>query len=171
MWHRIRNAVWPDMGWARYARYVWQRIVRLADSPRNIALGLALGLAASFNPFVGTHIIQACAVSVVLRANAMAAIIGTFFGNPLTFSFFWYGAYWVGRFILNGLGFDMDIQVQSGAELLELAKQEPQKILYPWIVGGYGIAFIVTPVSYCLFYPLVKAAKALRERQKERASA
>lgn len=167
----LRNHMWPDMGWMRYLLYLKQRVVRLADSPRNIALGLAFGLAASFNPFVGTHILQAAGASLLFRANVLASAIGTFFGNPLTFSFMWYAAYATGRVLFNIFGFEASAIVDSGlsfSDLLTLAQSQPQQILWPWIVGAYVIALVITPLSYMIFYPLIKAAKDLREARKKK---
>jgi uncharacterized protein (DUF2062 family) len=126
------------MGFQRFVTYVKQRIIRLSDSPHKIALGLALGLAASFNPFVGTHILQACGLAFLFRSNLVAAFIGTLLGNPLTLPFMWAAAIWVGHFFVT-------------------------ETFWAWVIGAYILGAVVTPPTYYLFLSLVKAGKRSRQ--------
>ena len=81
----IWQAVWPRGGWARAALYVKHRVRRLPDTPRKISRGIMVGVFTTFTPFYGLHFFVAAGLAFVMRGNVMAALLGTFFGNPLTY--------------------------------------------------------------------------------------
>ena len=80
-----RDAVYPKKGWRRAIEYVGIRIKRLPDTPHKIALGFACGVFVSFSPLFGLHFLYAGLIALILRGNILAAFLGTFAGNPLTF--------------------------------------------------------------------------------------
>ena len=71
----IREFFWPSMGWKRAFELLKQRILRMSDTPRNIALGLAFGAGVSFSPIMFTHFIQAAFLAFIFRANIPASLI------------------------------------------------------------------------------------------------
>ncbi|MEM7641399.1 MAG: DUF2062 domain-containing protein [Pseudomonadota bacterium] len=85
IWKVLAQALWPRGGWARAALYVKHRLRRLPDTPRKISRGIMAGVFTTFTPFYGMHFVVAAAIAVLLRGNVMAALLGTFFGNPLTY--------------------------------------------------------------------------------------
>ncbi len=82
---RVRELVYPRTGWKRAIEYIGHRIRRIPDTPHRIALGFACGVMASFNPLFGLHFVIAVALAWAVRGNLLAAMVGTFVGNPLTF--------------------------------------------------------------------------------------
>ncbi len=160
------NYIWPEMGWKRFFAYTKKRIIRLSDSPHRIAMGLAFGVAASFSPYIGTHIIQACALSYLFRGNIIAGALGTIIGNPSTFPFFWWLSIVVGNVILGWFGVEGTIisQDTNFVALFKTAFSEPVHLLLPWTLGGYIIAILIFPISYAIFYPIIKAAKLARAK-------
>ena len=74
----------------------------MKGSPRDLAAGLATGLAISFTPFIGLHALLAMFISWVIGGSMAAALIGTLFGNPWTFPFIWYFTFEIGQFINYG---------------------------------------------------------------------
>lgn len=76
---------YPKGGWTRASSYVFHRLRRLPDSSHRIARGIAAGVFASFTPLFGFHFLLAAAVAWMIRGNILAALIATFFGNPITF--------------------------------------------------------------------------------------
>ena len=74
----------PRGGWSRAAQYVVHRLSRLPDPPHRIARGIFAGVFISFTPFFGFHFLGAAAIAWSLRGNILAALLATFFGNPLT---------------------------------------------------------------------------------------
>ena len=98
----IRVWLWPRRSWARSTKYFTKRVLRLTASTHAVSAGIAAGVFASFTPFLGMHVVIACAVAYFIAGNFIAAAIGTFFGNPLTFPFIWAATYNVGSFVLHG---------------------------------------------------------------------
>ena len=77
--------IYPKGGWARAYSYIKHRLRRLPGTPEEIARGVAIGVFTSFTPFFGLHFFVAWVLALVLRANVLASLLGTFFGNPLTY--------------------------------------------------------------------------------------
>ena len=61
------------------------RLNRLPDSPPRIARGIMAGVFTVFTPFYGLHFFIAAGLALLLRGNVLAALLGTFVGNPLTY--------------------------------------------------------------------------------------
>ena len=177
-WHqRVRAWLWPKAGWRRVAQLAWKRIRRLKDTPHAIASGFTLGIAVSFTPLIGLHVILACLLTWAVRGNIIAALLGTLAGNPLTFPFIWALIYQVGAQI-------------SGAEpaghfdpravpAVEILLEEPQ-----WSVTDVFATMMLGSAPVCLLlalavYPVTRWSVGLyqhkrqqrKQRRAERASA
>ena len=79
------ESLYPRGGWHRAAQYIVHRLRRLPDPAHKISRGIAAGVFACFTPFFGLHFVLAAMLAFVMRGNIMAALLATFFGNPLTF--------------------------------------------------------------------------------------
>lgn len=120
---KTRIMLWPRRSWSRSGRYVAKRILRLTASPHAVAAGVAAGVFASFTPFMGFHFIIAFLVAYLVAGNLLAAALGTFFGNPLSFPVIWASTYATGNFIIHGSsgpGDGQGLQSLAEAEWLEL---------------------------------------------------
>jgi hypothetical protein len=85
-WARlVAESLWPRGGWGRAAQYVKHRLNRLPDSPQRIARGIWAGVFISFTPLYGLHFLVSATLAWVIRGNVVAALLATFFGNPITF--------------------------------------------------------------------------------------
>jgi hypothetical protein len=84
-WKALADFIWPRGGWTRAATYVKHRLNRLPDSPPRIARGIMAGVFTVFTPFYGLHFFIAAGLALLLRGNVLAALLGTFVGNPLTY--------------------------------------------------------------------------------------
>lgn len=76
---------YPPGGWKRAGRYIMYRLRRLPDPAHKISRGIAAGVFASFTPLFGLHFFTAALIAWAMRANILASLLATFFGNPLTF--------------------------------------------------------------------------------------
>lgn len=158
------------MGWGRAFTYLKHRLLRISDTPENIAKGLAIGLGVSFTPLLGTHFIQAGLLALLMRGNAIAAMIGTFIGNPWTFPFFWWGGFSFGSFLFSFFGIkgaENLPETMSLTTMWELLWTEPWSLFLPWMLGGYILAFLVIPPSYYIYLNFLKAARKAREKAKK----
>ncbi|MFP4314080.1 MAG: DUF2062 domain-containing protein [Alphaproteobacteria bacterium] len=168
---KAKEFLWPSMGWKRTYKYIKYRLVRLSDSTHKIALGLAIGCGVSFTPLVGTHFIQAGFVTYILRGNVLAAIIGTFVGNPWTFPFMWWTAISFGSFLFSVIGLPAETALPEEVNfsiLWDLITHEPLRIFLPWLMGGYIAAIICAFATYYFFYRIVGAAKIARSKARLR---
>jgi uncharacterized protein (DUF2062 family) len=77
--------LYPRGGWLRAFEYVKHRLRRLPDTPERIARGVFAGVLTTFTPFFGLHFLTAYLIARAVRGNILAALLGTFFGNPLTY--------------------------------------------------------------------------------------
>lgn len=84
-WKATRQVLWPKGGWNRAFQYVQHRLRRLPDPPHRIARGIFAGVFVSFSPLFGLHFVYAVMLGWLMRANIVASLLSTFFGNPLTF--------------------------------------------------------------------------------------
>jgi uncharacterized protein (DUF2062 family) len=101
---RLREFVWPSLGWRRMAVYTGHRIKRMPGSTYSIAAGIACGAAISCTPFIGFHFLLSALLAWIVGGNIMASAIGTAFGNPWTLPFIWYWTFHFGSWML-GYGF------------------------------------------------------------------
>lgn len=156
-WGNLRSWIWPRSGWRRAGLYVWHRLARLPGTPHSIAAGFASGVAISFTPFLGLHILLSVGVTALLRGNILAAVIGTVAGNPWTFPIFFALTAEVGAWMLGGSVnteipvWDWDaVFMTPGTYLLEFVP-----VVFPLIVGGLPVAIVAWLLSYLVFKELL----------------
>jgi uncharacterized protein (DUF2062 family) len=92
----MRSFAWPRRGFGRVFRYVILRLTRLKVTPHSAALGFAAGAAISCTPLLGLHFVIALAIAFLTGGSMIAAMLGTAFGNPLTFPLLFAASYWIG---------------------------------------------------------------------------
>lgn len=173
---------WPRGGWGRAARYVQHRLHRLPDPPHRIARGIFAGVLTTFTPFYGFHFVTAILIALIMRGNLIAAILSTFFGNPLTYVPIGVSAMKTGYWLLGiegnpehgGLGHKF---VNAGEDLwtnllalfngsdvdwtnLEIFYDE---VFYPYLIGGIIPGLITATVAYYISLPLVTAYQNRRK--------
>ena len=73
----------------------------LKGTPYSIAAGFACGVAISFTPFIGFHLLLAAITAWIVRGNIVSSALGTIIGNPWTFPFIWIAVLSTGRFLLG----------------------------------------------------------------------
>ena len=89
--HRLRNTY----------RKIMHKLASLKGTPLDISKGFATGVAISFTPFVGFHLLLSLIIAKLFKQNGVAAALGTIAGNPWTFPLIWYVTLHVGIFILG----------------------------------------------------------------------
>jgi len=73
----------------RKNKLFYLRMLRQTDSPEKIALGAAIGVAAGILPTFFFGAVLAIGVAYIVKANKIAAVLGTFIMNPVTTPLFW----------------------------------------------------------------------------------
>jgi uncharacterized protein (DUF2062 family) len=161
MLRRLREALNPRKGWRRGFEYIGRRVQRLPDTPHRIALGVSCGVLASFTPFFTLHIFVAVALALAARANAVAAALGTLFGNPLTFPLIATTALAMGGWLLGESHAAEAGGLDVGAVFGDL-RGFFDTLFLPYLVGGLCPGVVVAGVVYLLLRPLVAAYQARR---------
>lgn len=153
-WKKLRVAIWPRRSWWRSLQYIAKRVLRLSASPHVVAIGFAAGVFASFTPFIGFHFVICFSLAYVLRGNMIAAALGTWLGNPLTFPFIWFYTYKLGNLILHGHQGELSMRQVSG-QLLHVSFGNIIEILKPMAIGGVLLGVPTAIISYFIIKRLV----------------
>ena len=88
-------------GFSKIYIKILTRLNEIKGTPESIAKGFATGVAVSFTPLVGFHLLIVLSISKLFKQNGVAAALGTIAGNPWTFPIIWYLTFNSGCFLLN----------------------------------------------------------------------
>ena len=186
--NQIRSFIWPERGFRRLVAYFFQRIVRMPGTSASIAAGMASGVAASFTPFVGLHLLIAALLAILFRGNVLASAIGTFFGNPWTFLFIWVSDYRLGLWLLQQSGYGEQLVVLSFQQLTEVMTtvikfftfstdvdwqqmtMSLEQVFLPMTIGGMVLAVVAWLVAFVLTFYSLEVWRAHRAKRMAQAS-
>jgi len=160
-----------------WRRRLYRKVVRLEDSKISIARGMALG--AIFGSLMppGLQLVTGIPVALLLGANPLALIAGTFISNPVTYIPLYtfncrIGALFIGLFdptvslgenlevALRALkSFDLLSPVDSFAHIVSTLRP----FLSYWICGGLIIGLAASVPVYYISYLMVIEVHKLRE--------
>ena len=181
----IGELLWPRGGWTRAFHYIKHRVRRLPDSPERIARGIWAGVFTTFTPFYTMHFIVAFLVSRVMRGNALAALMATFFGNPLTYVPIGVVSLKTGYFLLGTqtsaevhrsfLGKFVDAGEDLRANFITLfTGGEPDwqglivffnEVFYPYLIGGLIPGAIAATIVYYMSVPVIRVYQKRRRNR------
>ena len=125
----------------RFLRLLKMKVYRIRDFPDSVAVGLAWGIAISFTPLLGFHLIICYSGTVLMRGNLIAATVGSVIGNPWTFPFFFYVAY---QF---GISFYFE-SLDNYEFTLNFLMENFQALFLPTLLGSFPIAITVWFITY-----------------------
>lgn len=175
--------LWPRGGWGRAFQYVKHRVRRLPDQPERISRGIWAGVFTTFTPFYGLHFFVAALLAKIMRGNILAALMATFFGNPLTYVPIGVASlqsgYWLigsemgegtersfgGKFVDAGhdLGSNLKALVFGGETDWTGLMVFYDEIFFPYMVGGLVPGVVAATICYWLSLPLIRAYQARRK--------
>lgn len=182
---RIGEFLWPRGGWARAFLYIKHRIKRLPDTPERIGRGIWAGVFITFTPFFILHFVLAIIIARLMRGNMLAALMGTFFGNPLTYVPIGVVSLKTGHFLLGtefeegarrsflGKFVDAGDDLQSNFIAL-FTEQETDwhglevffhEIFYPYMVGALIPGAIAATIAYYLSVSFIRAYQKRRRKR------
>ena len=174
----LKSLFFPERGWKRAIEYISHRIRRLPDTPHRIALGLSFGVLASFSPLFGFHFLLGAFLAYLFSANVFASILGTFFGNPITFPFIAAISVRTGSFVLDRISIIENEQSISGtwefnSEFTSLSVFEKFLVevyfekLIPYSIGGIICGIIAALIVYLLSKPLISSYQKRKKKRKK----
>ena len=117
------------------------KITKIKDFPESVAIGIAWGVAVSFTPLLGFHLIICYLGTWLMKGNLIAATVGTIIGNPWTFPFIFYLDYKVGTTILLERIDFYEFKISFFVEHFE-------DLFYPTLLGSLPIAIIIWFVTF-----------------------
>ena len=174
------RSFWPKGGWGRASRYVVHRLRRLPDPAYKISRGIAAGVFTSFTPFFGFHFVVSTILAWAIRGNVLAALLATFFGNPVTFPFIAALSMEIGSTILGQPNVPLPDIVQGFSRAsLELwsnliaifTDDVPHwgrladffgQVFWPYLIGGFMPGIAAGVAAYFLSKPLITAYQKAR---------
>ncbi|MCB1330111.1 MAG: DUF2062 domain-containing protein [Maritimibacter sp.] len=183
---------YPRGGWTRAVRYILYRIRRLPDPAHRISRGVATGVFVCFTPFFGLHFVLATVLAWAIRGNILAALLATFFGNPLTFPIIAEVSLEIGTRLLDlphNVHLPQIVEAFSHAmgdvwrNLLAVFTSEQanwqgfgrfwDRIMFPYFIGGLAPGLVASVIAYMVTTPVITAyqksrVKRLRKRYEKR---
>jgi uncharacterized protein len=147
-----------------WVKELFVRIKKLHGDPRYIASGMAIGVFVSVTPTIPFHMIIAVTLAFVLKGSKPAAIIGSWFANPITIPFFYVGSFKVGTFILNK-PIPFNVKFESITALMSLGRDTTIAM----VVGGAILGILPAIVAYILTYRIMTTVRE-KARNKRLAS-
>jgi uncharacterized protein (DUF2062 family) len=145
--------------------YVVKRVTRLSGTPHSIAAGAACGVAISFTPFMGFHLLGAFLLCLVVRGNYLAAVVGTLVGNPWTLPFILLASYQLGHALLGGPTAPIE-SFQNWTLGSFFAKLGA--VFWPMAVGSLPLGLAAGLATYFALVRVVTAYQEARVRRRQR---
>ena len=96
----------------------------------------------------------------------VAALLGTFIGNPLTYPLFWYSTYEAGNLMLGKEAEAHPIDLSDG--IFKMSVDQLWPILKPMSLGSIPIGFGVAVLSYFVVKVMVEAYQRRRREHRAR---
>jgi len=152
------------MNLIRTLKYHWLKFRRLQGDPRKVALGAAIGIFIGITPTLPFHTFLILGLAPLFRASVIAAYLGIWVSNPLTWVPQYLLAYEVGAFLLFR-GEPLRIPAQANlAAFLDLLWRGGLALQ----VGGLIIAVLPAIASYFLTLWAIKRYRQRRARSIQR---
>jgi len=181
----IGELLWPRGGWARAFHYIKHRIRRLPDSPERISRGIWAGVFTTFTPFYTMHFVVAFLVARIMHGNILAALMATFFGNPLTYVPIGVVSLKTGHFLLGTefgegdkrsfIGKFVDAGEDLRANFVALfMDREPDwhglevfyhDVFHPYLIGGLVPGAITATIAYYLSVSVIRVYQKRRRKK------
>ncbi|WP_108813503.1 DUF2062 domain-containing protein [Loktanella sp. Alg231-35] len=182
VWQIVLDFFYPRGGWARAFEYVKHRVRRLPDTPQKIGRGIWAGVFVCFTPLFGLHFVFAAIIARLMRGNILAALMATFFGNPLTFPPIGYASINLGSWFLGipparnqrlGEKFtDAGADVWNNLTAVFTSARINwhglrvfyDDVFFPYLIGGIVPGLITATVIYYLTVPVISAYQRRRKK-------
>ncbi len=148
----------------RTIKELLRKAIRSNDSPKKVALGLAIGVLMAFSPLAGTQTISSIGFAFLFKANKLSALAGSFFANPFTMPIIYFLELKLGKAILGySLELPKDI-INDVPGLMSLGSE----VMLSLTVGFFILGTAVAVVAYFIMLRSVFAYRKVREHLREK---
>lgn len=121
------------------------RLIKAHNSPREVALGVAIGSFIAILPLYGFHTLLVIIAAVLVRnANKLAMLLGTNVSLPPTIATITWTAYDIGRFVL----FNKDYPPLSWSYIRHFKMAMIREFYYPLFVGSLILGLLCAVFFY-----------------------
>jgi uncharacterized protein (DUF2062 family) len=138
-----------------YAQKTYARFLKIRGRPRQIALGLALGLFVGMTPTLGIQTPIALFAASVLKWNKISAALGVWITNPLTAPFVYGLTYLVGKEAL-GIATSPQLSDEFSIGAFRAIVERTPEIFAALTAGGVILGLPVAVLGYYLSYPVLE---------------
>jgi len=134
-----------------------RRISRFNNSPREIALGVGLGVFIAVIPLYGLHTIMVIIAALLIkRVNKIAILLGTNISTTITFPFITWAGYTIGRLMLGDR-----YPALQWSTFKKFSYKTLLHFYYPLFIGSVLLAFLLGALLYYLtLWIIIKRRKA-----------
>lgn len=143
-------------------KHAYARFLKMRGEPREIALGMALGVMVGMSPFMGFHTLIAVFIAAVFKWNKITAALGVQITNVATAPLIYPAVYVVGQAILGVSSLPNPEAYFSVEGIMELLKNSPMIIL-DLAVGGIVLGL---PLAFVTYWITLKTVENYRKKIK-----
>lgn len=162
------------MKFQRQLKYYYLRFIRLRGEPRELALGMALGIFSGMMPILPFQTALAVALAIFFKVSKITAALGTWVSNPFNWYFLYYYSYKLGAFILgtpekSPVFSSVMTSIRSGEESMVILREilgAGGIFVSTFLLGGLVMGFVVAPPSYLLLLYIFKHIRTWRRARK-----
>lgn len=156
----------------RYYKYFLWRIRRLQEQPKAIARGFAVGVFTGSFPFFGLQMIAALLLAILLKANKVTAMMGTWISNPFTYVPIFFFNYQIGVFILEKIfNIQLNYLDEFNSESWQNLADSGLEITTTLLIGCFFVGLTLSIGAYYLILIIIekqnKNLQKYRHRQKK----
>jgi uncharacterized protein (DUF2062 family) len=169
--HKIEIDTVPKDNLIGIVRKLYERFIRIRGNPREVALGLALGVFVGMTPTMGVQMPIAIFFAACCKWSKLSAAIGVWISNPLTAPLI-YGVTYITGAKLMSMDPMFNMPLSPAWSALKVLLQKAPQAFGAMTVGGAIIGLPLAIISYYLSYAAVekyqKDVKAKLVRQKNK---
>lgn len=136
-------------------RKTYERFLKIRGTPREIALGFALGLFVGMSPTMGFQMAIAVFLAALLKWNKISAAAAVWITNPVTAPIIYGVTYFVGANIIGMEGIKLTPEAFSVTSFITFFKQTP-KIFWAMTLGGVVIGVPLGIAGYVTVHSAVE---------------
>ncbi len=161
--HKTRHGYWAQG--KRTLRYWYLRVFRQNASPKNIALGLALGVFVGALPIIPFQTVTILPLAFLFRTNKLSAWLATCYSNLITLVPFYTFLFFVGKTVLPVKNIHF---AKNKLEMLQLI-ETGWDVFLVMLTGGFIFGIVAGIFTYFIALQAITRFRRLRrERRKNR---